>query len=66
MRNIEMNYYNVYYYCNIIDNLLHRFTTSIDWLPTGAQFTEPFLKKNSNLFQSILHCTHFAILRFDN
>ena len=44
MRNIEMKYYNVYYYCNIIDNLLHYFTSSLDWVTTGAQFTEPFFE----------------------
>lgn len=44
MRNIEMTYYNVYYYCNIIDNLLYYFTSSIDWVNTGAQFTEPFFE----------------------
>lgn len=44
MRNIEMKYYNVYYYCNIIDNLLCNFTSSIDWITTGAQFTEPFFE----------------------
>lgn len=64
MRNIEMNYYNVYYYCNIIDNLLHRFTTSIDWLPTGAQFTEPFFEEELESFPkySALHAfCDFAI-----
>ena len=44
MRNIEMSYYNVYYYCNIIDNLLRLFTNSIDWAPTGAQFLDTFLE----------------------
>ena len=44
MRNLKMNYYNVYYYCNVIDNLLHLFTEDISWATTGAQFTEPFFK----------------------
>lgn len=44
MRNIEMSYYNVYYYCNIIDNLLRLFTTSIDWASTGAQFLDTFFE----------------------
>jgi len=48
MRNIEMSYYNVYYYCNIIDNLLHLFTESIDWAATGAQFTDPFFEGEDN------------------
>lgn len=59
MRNIQMSYYNVYYYCNIIDNLLHLFTESIDWAPTGAQFTEPFFEDLDNLKSfskySVLH-----------
>lgn len=57
VRNIEMNYYSVYYYCNIIDNLLHRFTSSIDWVPTGAQFTEPFFEGEVDCFPkySALH-----------
>ncbi len=42
MRNIEISYYNIYYYCNIADNLLIYFNGFIDWAPTGAQFTEPF------------------------
>lgn len=42
MRQIEMSYYNVYYYCNIIDNLLHLFTTSIDWAPAAAEFKDWF------------------------
>ena len=45
MRELKMSYYDVYYYCNIIDNLLHLFTENIDWAPTGAQFTEPFFEK---------------------
>ena len=44
MRNIEMSYYHVYYYCNIIDNLLRLFTASIDWASTGAQFLDTFLE----------------------
>lgn len=44
MRNLKMSYYNVYYYCNIIDNLLHYFTEDINWVTTGAQFTEPFFE----------------------
>jgi len=57
MRNIEMNYYNVYYYCNIIDNLLHLFTSSLDWVPSGAQFTEPFFGAEPECFPkySALH-----------
>ena len=59
MRNIRMNYYNVYYYCNIIDNLLHLFTESIDWAATGAQFTEPFFENTDDLKSfmkySVLH-----------
>ena len=43
-----MSYHNVYYYCNIIDNLLHLFTESIDWVTTGAQFTEPFFEDSDN------------------
>lgn len=57
MRNIEMKYYNVYYYCGIIDNLLHYFTSSIDWVTTGAQFTEPFFEGEIESFPkySALH-----------
>ena len=57
MRNIEMVYYNVYYYCNILDNLLHLFTSSIDWASTGAQFTEPFFEGEVENFSkySALH-----------
>lgn len=57
MRNIEMKYYNVYYYCSIIDNLLHYFTSSIDWVTTGAQFTEPFFEGGIDNFPkySALH-----------
>lgn len=57
MRNIEMNYYNVYYYCNIIDNLLYYFTGHIDWIKTGAQFTEPYFENGVSNFAkySALH-----------
>ena len=57
MRNIEMSYYNVYYYCNIIDNLLRLFTTSIDWASTGAQFLDTFFEDNIEDFPkySALH-----------
>ena len=64
VRNIEMNYYNVYYYCNIIDNLLNLFTSSIDWVVTGAQFTEPFFEEEIECFSkySALHAfCDFAI-----
>ncbi len=44
MRNLEMSYYNIYYYCNIIDNLLHYFTKHIDWITTGAQFADPYFE----------------------
>lgn len=37
-----MSYYNVYYYCNILDNLLYLFTSSIDWASTAAQFKDSF------------------------
>lgn len=47
MRSIEMSYYNVYYYCNIIDNLLHLFTTSIDWASTAAQFKDWFYEDDN-------------------
>lgn len=50
MRNIEMTYHDVYYYCNIIDNLLYCFTSSIDWISTGAQFTEPFYEEDNEDF----------------
>ena len=50
MRNIEMTYHDVYYYCNIIDNLLYCFTSSIDWISTGAQYTEPFYEENNEDF----------------
>lgn len=64
MRNIDMRYYNVYYYCNIIDNLLHYFTSSIDWITTGAQFTEPFFEGETENFPkySALHAfCEFAV-----
>lgn len=54
MRNINMSYYKVYYYCDIIDRLLYRFTGSIDWASTGAQFTEPFLKAKLIISPNIL------------
>ena len=44
MRNINMSYHKVYYYCDIIDRLLYRFIDSIDWSSTGVQFTEPFFE----------------------
>lgn len=44
MRNVEMGYYNIYYYCNILDNLLHYFTEHIDWITTGAQFSGPYFE----------------------
>lgn len=50
MRNIKMTYHDVYYYCNIIDNLLYCFTSSIDWISTGAQYTEPFYEENNEDF----------------
>lgn len=52
-----MSYYNVYYYCNIIDNLLHLFTTSIDWTSTAAQFKESLYEGEIENFSkySILH-----------
>lgn len=37
-----MSYYNVYYYCNILDNLLYLFNSSIDWASTAAQFKDSF------------------------
>lgn len=57
MRNLQMNYYNVYYYCNIIDNLLYYFTEYIDWASTGAQFSEPFFEGEISNFPkySALH-----------
>lgn len=57
MRNIHMSYYNVYYYCNIIDNLLWLFTTKIDWAPTGAEFLDWFYEGNIENFPkySVLH-----------
>ena len=42
MRNIDMSYYNIYYYCSIADNLLTYFTSDINWLSTAAQFTDSF------------------------
>ena len=60
MRSIEMTYENVYYYCNVIDNLLHQFTSSIDWVSTGMQFTESFLKERLGSFLSILPCIIFC------
>ncbi len=57
MRSIEMTYENVYYYCNVIDNLLHQFTSSIDWVSTGMQFTESFFEGEVREFSkySALH-----------
>ena len=57
MRNLEMSYYNIYYYCNIADNLLTYFNGYIDWAPTGAQFTEPFFSEEPTNFPkySALH-----------
>ena len=63
MRNINMSYYKVYYYCDIIDCLLYRFTR-IDWASTGAQFTEPFFQGEVDSFPkySALHSfCEFAI-----
>ena len=45
MRNIEMSYYNIYYYCNIADNFLTYCQNYIDWAPTGAQFTDSFFSE---------------------
>lgn len=64
MRNLEMTYYNVYYYCNILDNLLYYFMSGPDWAPTGAQFTEPFFESEIDNFPkySALHAfCDFAI-----
>lgn len=64
MRNINMSYYKVYYYCDIIDRLLYRFTGTIDWASTGAQFTEPFFQGEVDNFPkySALHSfCEFAI-----
>lgn len=44
MRKLEMLYYNIYYYCNIANNILYNFNNFIDWASTGAQFTEPFFE----------------------
>lgn len=57
MRNLEMSYYNIYYYCNIADNLLTYLNGYIDWAPTGAQFTEPFFSEEPTNFPkySALH-----------
>ena len=58
-----MSYYKVYYYCDIIDCLLYRFTR-IDWAYTGAQFTEPFFQGEVDSFPkySALHSfCEFAI-----
>lgn len=57
MRNLKMSYYNIYYYCNIADNLLSYFNGYIDWAPTGAQFTEPFFSEKPTNFPkySALH-----------
>lgn len=52
-----MSYYKVYYYCDIIDSLLYRFTGSIDWASTGAQFTELYFEDKVDDFpkHSALH-----------
>lgn len=57
MRDIKMSYYNVYYYCNIIDNILHCFTSSIEWAPTSAQFLEMYYEVETSDFPkySALH-----------
>lgn len=57
MRELKMSYYDVYYYCNIIDNLLHLFVERIDWAPTGAQFTDPYFENVIPNFSkySVLH-----------
>ena len=57
MRNINMSYYNVYYYCNIIDNLLRLFTTEIEWASTGAEFLDWFYEGDIENFPkySALH-----------
>lgn len=59
-----MSYYKVYYYCDIIDRLLYRFTGSIDWASTGAQFTELYFEGKVDNFpnHSALHSfCEFAI-----
>lgn len=64
MRDINMSYHKVYYYCDIIDRLLYRFTGSIDWASTGAQFTESFFEGKVDNFPkySALHSfCEFAI-----
>ena len=58
MRNINMSYYNVYYYCNIIDNLLRLFVNGgVDYANTAAQFTEPYFEEEPESFPrySALH-----------
>lgn len=64
MRIIEMSYYNIYYYCNIIDNLLHYFTESIEWAPTGAQFTTPYFENevpNFSKYSALHEFCFFAV-----
>lgn len=64
MKKIDMSYYNVYYYCNIIDNLMYYFTGAIDWAPTAVQFTECFFEGSIEDFPrySALHTfCHFAL-----
>ena len=64
MRNIDINYYKVYYYCNILDNLLNLFFSGPDWISTGAQFTEPFFEGEIENFPkySALHAfCEFAV-----
>lgn len=65
MRNFKMSYYNIYYYCNIADNLLTYFNGYIDWAPTGAQFTEPFFSRNQQTFQSTQRFMLFVNLLLD-
>ena len=64
MRNIEMSYYNIYYYCNIIDNLLHYFTENMEWARTGAQFTEPYFENevpNFSKYSALHEFCFFAV-----
>lgn len=64
MRNINMNYYKVYYYCNIIDNLISLFISGPDWIATGWQFTAPFYESEIENFPkySALHAfCEFAV-----
>ena len=64
MRNIDMSYYRVYYYCNIIDNLLYLFLSGPDWAPTGAQFTEPYFDgevENFSKYSALHSFCDFAV-----